>query len=672
MAEKENVSPCRLVNGKDDRIAQFARGSQTPASPEDEEPAHEMFDMAFSPPPRRRGTRRRVTFVKQEEIGGGGAGEDPSKRTLRERRKGTPARQAISSTEEEDLSEKLLSKERQKLERYEALAQSCSEAAAECSSPAPWRLLPRRESLTPRDIESRDAARHLAALRLQTLLHRRRAQRAFAKTAKLERAERERQPMVASANALETRLEATEAVRQRLESMLAETTAESAKRLESTLLRAEIAEEKIVALELELEAMRTQQHAFEAEARAAAEAVTHQREERMRAEVREAAAEADARACDAERALRQASAQFAVEKKRWDAKRKSLHDKVVELRGNVRTFVRVRPPLEVGASTIGGNEHGARIVVKCPVPPQGTPADSIELPESVAPGGPPRKPRAFKFTFDRVFPNSADQADVFAEVLPFVQSAIDGRAVCVFAYGQTGSGKTYTTIGTEHSPGILGRALDAVFLLGPSQDQQQRVCLEMLEIYLDKIYDLLAPQGDAIPLDILTTADQNCVIKGQTSLPVASPADAQAVLTRAHARRKVGATRANDTSSRSHCLITIRLPESGGVFNLVDLAGSERLKVSQADSTRLKETQFINASLSALANCVAALKHGHKHVPFRDSKLTFLLQPYLGGNNKTLALVAVAPEKQHERETLCSLRFAQQVSKVVPITKCPK
>lgn len=612
MSMKENVAPpgslpCGRAQKKneEERTGGFARTSTTPVSAGEasEASTREMFTMAFSPPRRQnreRGTRRRVTFVKQE------AAEERDGKTLRELRPGTPYRGE---------SDELLA-QRQKLKRCASLAESSAQAVSECESPAPWRLLPRRESLTPRDAESRMAAEHLAALRLQTFVHQLRAHRALAKTARLERRggregndERERV----------------------LDQRLAEAAAEHANLAEELRLRLELAEEKAIALELSVEAAREQA----------------EREVRLAREDTAAAGEEKRRADDLERELREARSAHASAHSAWESKRKALHDQVVELRGNVRTFVRVRPPLEGGAA-----------VVQC------LEGDQLQVPECVAPGGPPRKPRFFKFAFDRVFGPETEQAAVFEHVLPFVESALDGHAVCVFAYGQTGSGKTYTTLGSPESPGILGNALDVFF------DHASCLRIEMLEIYLDKIYDLLAADGTK-PLDILAAPGQTCVVKGLVSRAVESRAKAADVLAHAQTKRKVGATLSNDESSRSHCILTLRLP-AGGVFNLVDLAGSERLKISQAEQHRLRETQFINTSLAALGNCVAALKHNHNHVPYRDAKLTFLLQPYLGGRNKTLALVTVASEKRHERETLCSLRFAQSVSKVAPATKCPK
>lgn len=663
---KENVVPRGNTGMKEERTGLFARTSRTPEK-EIQSPRakDEMFSLAFSPPKHANSNKRRVTFVNQEELC-----RSTSGLTLRERRQATPLRDA----------DETLTNERRKMERLNALAESSQAAASECSSPAPWRLLPRRESLTPRDAESREIARHVAALRLQTLLHRRRARRARARTIQLEKEERDRRSGSSQASSIASaivtvpstnpateeclaqmtsrleeqaeRLAQAESLLRETSSCLAEAEARAendAKKVEVTVLRAELAEEKVVALELELESSRQE--------RASALHLAETAEQRRKVEGAAMAKDAVERAERAEVALREATESYRRREASWEAQRRSLHDRVVELRGNVRAFVRVRPPLLVGAASEPSVD--GKSVVSCR-------QQFIEVPETVAPGGPPRKPRNFKFAFDRVFPIEADQADVFAEVMPLVQSALDGHAVCVFAYGQTGSGKTYTTIGTPTSPGILGRALDALFRPGGPT-----LSLEILEIYLDKVYDLLGEDRQQ-PLAIFSDDQNKFVVKGQRSVPATNSQEAAEVLAKAQARRKVGATRANDTSSRSHCLITIRIGDGGGVFNLVDLAGSERLKVSAADQIRLKETQFINTSLAALGNCVAALKNGQQHVPYRDAKLTFLLQPYLGGSNKTLALVTVAAEKQHERETLCSLRFAQQVTKVVPTSKCHK
>ncbi|KAJ8599562.1 hypothetical protein CTAYLR_007135 [Chrysophaeum taylorii] len=775
---KENVENCVSPS---ERVGTFSRVEKTPESPGSADQAtHEMFTMCFSPP---RHTKARVTF--------GGklfSGEDTQEEpTLRERRQGTPASKTDANNELRELND-AISAEKRKMERYTRLAESAGRSSLS-GSPAPWRLLPCREALTPRDTESREAARHVAALRLQTLLHHKRAQRAFAQTVKLEKAERARRDalergekdarvldfhqrrvedqlrfQLASAEreraALEAKLKAAmddnaklredllngpsqegeqqEAIARvvvnddrrgrEIEALGAEVEALKAARsdereaLEAELealttsknseieaLRAEVDEEKstsrrereerelasarrIASLERDLDAAIGEQRRVveegealrrdlvaEFEARrsdleAKLEARRRDLEASVEARVEREAREATRRALDAEEARQHAEASFEADRRAWDAVRRTLHNRVVELRGNIRTFVRVRPAVDVAKTG-----QPAATSVACPRPPAGASGEMVEVPETVAAGGPPRKARTFRFAFDRVFSPRADQATVFAEVEPFVRSAIDGFAVCVFAYGQTGSGKTHTTLGSPEHPGILGRSLDRVFEAIADLEPRWRfdVHVEMLEIYLEKVYDLLA-SDDGAPLVACDQGDQVPKIANQTRLPVDSPRAAAAVLAKAQKRRKVGATKSNANSSRSHCIFSLRLngtdgvETSSGVFNLVDLAGSERLSISGSndDKRLLKEAQAINSSLAALGNVISALSSTPpaSHVPYRDSKLTFLLQPFLGGDAKTLAIINVAPETIHERETLCSLRFAQKVSRCVPTT----
>lgn len=565
MMGKENKSP----------VAQFVC-AVVAASPELAQPTKEMFDMEFSPPRR----PKRVAFAAKQ-----------------------------LQFNDDDLSAA-----HRKHERLEELAERTTKKANECLSPAPWRLLPKRESLTPRDAESRDAARHVAALRLQTLLHHKRAQRAFAKTVKLEKAERERRKRSSS----------------------------EASSGESIL------EKRVADLEAEKE-LEASEHAQQLRDM---EASVEERAAALTAAAEDRALRAEAEASEARDALSLANAHFQADRDSWDAVRRSLHNRVVELQGNIRTFVRVRPPLDVANSGVD-----TAVTLCCPRPAAGASAESIVVPETVAPGGPPRKPRHFNFAFDRVLDQNADQAAVFEAVKPFVQSALDGYKVCVFAYGQTGSGKTYTTLGAPDAPGILGRALDLVF--DAAKRRADTVAVEMFEIYLDKVYDLL---GDAPtkPLDVRGT--DSLVLPDLARLEAASPDVAARWIDKAQARRKVGATKSNATSSRSHCVVTLRVGD--GVLNLVDLAGSERLAVSGSneDKQLLREAQAINSSLAALGNVIAALaKSNSNHVPYRDSKLTHILAPYLGTDAKALAIFAVAPELVHERETLSSLRFAQKV-----------
>ncbi len=244
----------------------------------------------------------------------------------------------------------------------------------------------------------------------------------------------------------------------------------------------------------------------------------------------------------------------------------------------------------------------------------------------------------------------------------------------MFSYGATGSGKTYTMEGgqTEEHRGMIPRSVDQIFhqiqslvKLGWSYKLQATY----VEIYNETLRDLLADSGAQIKIS--HGKDGTTTLVDAHTVPVHSPSDIHDALRTANKNRSVASTSANDRSSRSHSVFSLSVrgrnsatgAESTGVLHLVDLAGSERLAVSKAEGQRLKETQAINKSLAALSDVIASLANGEAHVPYRNSKLTYLLQNSLGGaSSKTLMLVQISPLAQDVNETLCSLRFASKVN----------
>jgi len=272
-------------------------------------------------------------------------------------------------------------------------------------------------------------------------------------------------------------------------------------------------------------------------------------------------------------------------------------------------------------------------------------------------------------------PKSAND-EIFEEISQLVQSALDGYNVCIFAYGQTGSGKTYTM--SSPQDGMIPQAVHQIYTVAESlKEKGWTYTMEgsFLEIYNENINDLL---GKAEEMDKKKHEIKHDTQKGKTtvtdltSVKLDSSDRVSQLLERASGNRSVAATKANERSSRSHSVFILKLSgtnsitgeNSEGVLNLIDLAGSERLVHSQSTGERLKETQAINKSLSCLGDVIYALGNAKDggHVPYRNSKLTYLLQYSLGGNSKTLMFVNVSPLKQHLSETLCSLRFATKVS----------
>lgn len=300
--------------------------------------------------------------------------------------------------------------------------------------------------------------------------------------------------------------------------------------------------------------------------------------------------------------------------------------------------------------------------------------------------------RTFQFDFDHVFGPDATQRDVFDEVQHLMQSVLDGYNTCVFAYGQTGSGKTHTLEGSglptanyeassvSEGAGLIPRAVQMLFATAEALKDKgwsYDFSGSMLEIYNETINDLL---GRADPKSSTPVKHEIQHEKGRTTvsdavvLPLSSPQQVFALLSRASARRSVAATLMNERSSRSHSVFTLRVRGSNSTtmescdatLSLVDLAGSERLANSGSgdDPRRLKEAVSINKSLSSLADVIAALGQGKAagHVPYRNSTLTWLLKNSLGGNSKTLMLTSLSPMAEHLGETVASLRFAKLVN----------
>ena len=200
------------------------------------------------------------------------------------------------------------------------------------------------------------------------------------------------------------------------------------------------------------------------------------------------------------------------------------------------------------------------------------------------------------------------------------------------------------------------------------------ISVELLEVYNEKVRDLLAPNSGPNGLEVSLKVTSKEVV-GNVVLPVQDQAEVAKILTNAQKRRCVKATASNPVSSRSHLLFTIHFAVKSkngisrvGKLHICDLAGSERLNKSNANEyvggTLLAETKHINLSLTVLSNVIEKLQAGEKNIPYRESKLTQLLQNSLGGNSKTLAIVCCNPLSSHFHENLCSLRFAEKVNKV--------
>ncbi|XP_070816484.1 kinesin-like protein KIFC3 isoform X6 [Chaetodon trifascialis] len=337
--------------------------------------------------------------------------------------------------------------------------------------------------------------------------------------------------------------------------------------------------------------------------------------------------------------------------------RKKCHNELVRLKGNIRVFCRVRP-----VSQEEQDSADAKTMLSFD-----SEDDAILYLSN--------KGKIMTFELDKVFSPQATQEEVFQEVQALVTSCIDGFNVCIFAYGQTGSGKTYTMEGVVDDPGINQRALRLLFseVTEKAPDWDYKITVSMVEIYNETLRNLLG-ENPTDKLDIKMNPDGSgqLYVPGLTEFIVQSPEDINRVFELGHMNRATACTNLNEHSSRSHALLIITVSgfntatgnRTQGKLNLVDLAGSERIAKSGAEGSRLREAQCINKSLSALGDVINALRSKHSHVPFRNSRLTYLLQDSLSGDSKTLMMVQVSPLPGNMSESVCSLKFAQRVRSV--------
>mmetsp|Transcript_3747 Transcript_3747/g.5684 ORF Transcript_3747/g.5684 Transcript_3747/m.5684 type:complete len:1075 (+) Transcript_3747:68-3292(+) len=316
------------------------------------------------------------------------------------------------------------------------------------------------------------------------------------------------------------------------------------------------------------------------------------------------------------------------------------------------------------------------------------------------------------FTFDHVFDQDTDQRSVYeTSAKTAVKSALEGYNATMIAYGQTGTGKTYTMEGdqshrgrTDEQRGIIPRSIEDIFkYIETCQNPRMKflVRASYLQIYNEVISDLLKP--DRSNLAIREDRRKGVFVEGLSEWVVRTPSEIYGLMQRGAAMRATGSTKLNEISSRSHAVFIIIAEQSElvlvnsddepveapedienldavrlaqgvqmkqvfrvGKLNLVDLAGSERVRHSGATGRRLEETKKINQSLSALGNVIAALTDtkGRQHVPYRDSKLTRILEDSLGGNCKTTMMAMISPALEAFVESLSTLKFANRAKNI--------
>uniref|UniRef100_A0A8C5GCP3 Kinesin-like protein n=1 Tax=Gouania willdenowi TaxID=441366 RepID=A0A8C5GCP3_GOUWI len=281
------------------------------------------------------------------------------------------------------------------------------------------------------------------------------------------------------------------------------------------------------------------------------------------------------------------------------------------------------------------------------------------------------------FVFDRVFPTNTTQEQVYNSCAKqIVKDVLCGYNGTIFAYGQTASGKTHTMEGKLHDTqqmGIIPRIAEDIFnhIFSMDENLEFHIKVSYFEIYMDKIRDLL----DVTKTNLSVHEDKNKVpfVKGCTERFVSSPDEVMDVIDEGKSNRHVAVTNMNEHSSRSHSIFLINIKQEhveteqklSGKLYLVDLAGSEKVSKTGAAGAVLDEAKNINKSLSALGNVISALAEGTKsHVPYRDSKMTRILQDSLGGNCRTTMFICCSPSSYNDTETKSTLMFGQRAKTI--------
>ncbi|OII74225.1 kinesin-related protein k2 [Cryptosporidium ubiquitum] len=345
--------------------------------------------------------------------------------------------------------------------------------------------------------------------------------------------------------------------------------------------------------------------------------------------------------------------------------RRKLFNELQDIKGNIRVFCRIRPP------TISEQDSCIKYDIS-------EDASTITIKNST-----PRGISLLTFKFDYIFSSISTQSEVFEEVSQLIQSALDGYNVSLFSYGQTGSGKTFTMMGgkDENEYGMIPRALNLIF---ESIDRNiekgwsYHIEYSAIEVYNETIRDLTTTKqkNSEVKIDQFGSA----TIVGINSIKVGGINDINNLLKIAQKNRSEASTDCNERSSRSHSIIQLKISGKHGkgtdtpnndsrninsTLSLIDLAGSERASKSGVTGERMKETQFINKSLSALGDVIQSINLEKDHIPFRNSKLTMILKNSLGGNSKAAMLVHISPSLNSINETISSLRFASKVQNCI-------
>ncbi|KAJ2002302.1 hypothetical protein GGI04_003393 [Coemansia thaxteri] len=278
-----------------------------------------------------------------------------------------------------------------------------------------------------------------------------------------------------------------------------------------------------------------------------------------------------------------------------------------------------------------------------------------------------------KFNFDSCYGPDADQATIYQrDVRPLVETIFSGMSATVFCYGVTGAGKTHTIQGTESEPGIIPRAVEQIFMHQQRDALEYDIRVSYYEIYKEAVFDLLKPHDPGFAgLPIREDASRKIFVAGLSEKQVTSYAQFEGLYQKASGNRRTASTKLNNHSSRSHAILTVQVQWGEGArtwcgrLHLIDLAGSEDNRRTENGKDRMAESSAINRSLFVLGQVVEALNTGSLRVPYRDSKMTRILQDSLGGESLGMMVVNVAPGEAFLQDTNNTLNFATKSRLVV-------
>ena len=337
--------------------------------------------------------------------------------------------------------------------------------------------------------------------------------------------------------------------------------------------------------------------------------------------------------------------------------RRKIHNRYMNLRGNLRVMCRVRPFLP--SEKVNKKSQMETMVIN---------NDSISIFQE-------NKPEK-NFEYDYIFDTKSSQKDVYEEVTLLIQSMVQGNNICIIAYGQTCTGKTYTIQGpNSKNPGIVPRAAKELFLILNNFSKSNffesiRLSLTIIEIYNEQIFNLLEESTPS--LNMYEDASGNLIIPDLNPISINSFEEANKLFKLAARFRHTSSTEYNDRSSRSHCIFSFQLKLTGkdgriirSTLHIIDLAGSERISKSQNKDEKIrKESICINLSLHSLSTVLNSIALRANHIPYRDSKLTHFLKDSLNENYNILLILLVSPNVKDLGETISTLQFGERIVKI--------